>query len=245
MKNNFGKEIYLKILYVVFLAIITLLFLTTPFLMKKINFIEEEYAELIFIALLFLTGYTINFLYQREIAKRQEEMNKIQKHSQTLEERLDEAFKYIGSVNVQIQEIKSAFTDIKKYPENKKDFKYIIQFMAEKILAMTNVGWLMLRIIDTEDKKTLREHCAIRGGTGVAKCSLGNEDIFQNNIPTDLTVIKSTQENFIIKTACILPKDKISNEQAIMIRAILNQVEMLFLIFTSNYYKDTGKKISA
>jgi len=66
----------------------------------------------------------------------------------TAEEKMNDSFKYIGEINVQIQEIKSIFNKINKYPETKSDFKKTLRFFSERTLGMINVDWVLFRIID-------------------------------------------------------------------------------------------------
>ena len=163
-----------------------------------------------------------------------------------MEERLMSAFKHIGSVNVQIDEVRSAFSEIKKYPENKKDFKYILQFLVNKVLCMTDSDWVLFRIIDAANTSTLGEYYEARGDTASLKYKFSNKKLLVNDSIHGCTIVKSTQENFTIKTCCIFQASLINRDQEILIKAIVNQLEMLFLIFSSNYYKNTsnGKKIS-
>ena len=45
------------------------------------------------------------------------------------------------------------------------------------------------------------------------------------------------QENFNIKAFCILPVAAKDDNQEFLINSIVNQLEMLFIIFNSLYYK--------
>jgi hypothetical protein len=156
-----------------------------------------------------------------------------------LEHRLTNAFKYIGSVNIQIEEIKSTLSDIKKYPENKKDFKYIFQYLSEKVLSIIDADWVLIRIIEISTYKTLREHCATRGRAVLLKYQISNKEIMSDKLPKDFSLVNSTAKNFTISTCCVIPKPKLTEEQTVMTKAVINQLEMLFLIFASSYYKNS------
>ena len=47
----------------------------------------------------------------------------------------------------------------------------------------------------------------------------------------------SNPKNLNILVACIMPVDKITNDQHVFIQAIINEVTKLFVILNSLYYK--------
>ena len=231
----------LKRLYLFMSAGVIILIILTPWLITKgFSIFDDETVEVILIALLFGLGYVIYFFYQHELEKGKKDLEDLKKQRRTLEQRMDDAFKYIGSVNVQIQEIKSIFAELKIYPENKKEFKYILDFLANKILSIVDVDWAVLRIIDLASLKTLRETSVCRGNAVMLKYHFTNDDLIKQ--PENLkeySVILAEQKNLTINIFCIFSKIQISKDQEVFIKAILNQLEMFFIIFSSNYYKNS------
>ena len=229
----------LERIYFGLLVALYLLIIFTPLIVRSgISFVREEFIEISIISFLIIVIYRVLSLYRREVAKNLEKLRDLEHKKESLEEKLIEAFKYIGAVNVQINTIRSAFADLNKYPENKKDYKYIMQFFAQKILGIIDAEWVLLKIIDMKDNKTLREHVEVRGGAALLKYSFANKDLVNGKIPSDYSIVRSSQENFTIKTICLLPTKKISKEIKVVIQAIVNQLEMLFLIFASRHYKN-------
>jgi len=232
----------LKNLYILLIALIILTNVFTPWLITRgFSFIDEETAEVILIACLFILGYIIYLLYQREVNKKEGELINLKKRQISLEQRLGDAFKYIGAVNIQIQEIRSVFAELKIYPENKKEFKYILEFLGNKILSIINVDWAILRIVDINNLKTLREASVCRGQAAMLKYQFTNEELTKR--PGDFKeyrIIKAEQKSTTIEVFSIFPRKQLTKEQEIFIKAILNQVEMLYLIFSSNYFKDNS-----
>ena len=228
------ERTYFWILLAIFLLIVF-----TPYIIRSgFTLLEEEIAEVVAIALLFLVGYGVLFLYRKEAKENRKDLKRLKQDKGVLENRLSEAFRYIGTVNIQIEEIKSVFSEIRKFPENKKDFQNILEYLAERTLSMVNAEWVIFRIIRTEDLDTLSENSETRGNAILLKHKISNRALASNEKFEGLTVVGSTQENFRIKTFCILPKDKLSSESKVFITAIVNQLEMLFIIFTSIYYKN-------
>jgi len=234
----------LERIYLLALLILFLLIVFTPYLIGSgISLFEEELVEVTAIVFLFAVGCVVLILYRKEMARNLRELTRVKQHRSSLEQRLEEAFKYIGSVNIQVREIKAAFSDIGKFPETKKDFRYILQLLADRTVSMVNVEWVLLRIINTQNLDTLREYCQTRGKAVILKHKIGNRELLSSATPEGLTIVASGQENFHIRTLCIMPKSKISQEQKIFIKALVNQLEMLFVIFTSLHYKNSRLRL--
>jgi len=186
--------------------------------------------------------YGILFLYRKEAARNRDELDRLKHDKGALERRLNEAFHYIGTVNIQIEEIRSVFSDIRKFPENKRDFRYILQFLAEKALCMVNAAWVLFRIVDTQNLDTLSEYSESRGNAFLLNHKISNRNLVSKEKFEGLAVVQSGQGNFQIKTFCIIPKEKLSMDQEVFIKALVNELEMLFIIFVSTYYKDSDFK---
>ena len=237
MNRNIIKleRIYLMLLFVIFLLIVS-----TPYLIRSgFTVFDEELLEVAAIVLLFAVGYGVFFLYRKEMARSFDQACKLEQDKCDLRDRLGEAFSYIGTVNIQIQQIKSFFSDFNKFPEDKKDYLHILQLMADRILSMVNVDWVLFRIIDILNFNTLSEYSGTRGNATRLNHKIGNRGLASMEKFKGITVIKSGQENFNIKTFCIIPKDTLSGDQKVFIKAVVNQLEMLFIIFTSIYYKES------
>jgi len=215
---------FLKSFYILLLALNVGLIIFTPYLVTRgLPFAEEETVEVLLIALLSLVAYIIYSLYSWEIKKQDQD--------------LADLFKHIGQLNVQIQEIKDFFSKIDHYPENKKDIEQVFQYSANKILAVINVDWVMIKIVDLLNFNTLKECLQGRKNLPLPKIQINNKDLLKNDLKNYIT-IKSDQENLSLASFCVLPKVPISSEQKIIVKTINSQLEMLFIIFTSLYYKD-------
>ncbi len=204
--------------------------------------VEEEFVEVIGIALMFSAGYFIALLYRKEAARNRGDLIRLKRDKGALENRLSEDFKYIGAVNVEIEEIRSVFSGIRKFPENKKDFHHILQFLAQRTLSMVNVEWILFRIINTQNLNTLSEYTEKRGNAVLPNHKVSNRQLASNEKIETFTIVGSGQENIHIKTFCIIPEKKLSRDQEIFIKAVVDQLEMLFIIFTSIYYKNSHLK---
>ena len=219
---NWRKNFFL-ILGIIFIVIVIV-----PFYFEiSIIGLSEKTFNLIFTILLLILAYCLSLLYLREFKR-------LRKYQVNLEERLQVTFKYIGSVNLQMEEMRQSFSNFKKYPESKKDIKTVFSYFSEKILGMVNADWVILRVIDTNSLKTLREEKFFRNNRKVDTNKFDNGDILKGKCKVDdCGIIKSDQEGFYIKTICILPINLKNSDQEFFIKSMINQLEMLFIVFSA------------
>lgn len=234
---NKPKWYFLKNFYLLLIGIILIGFILTPFLVEYVDILEKEYEEMILLVLFLIFGYLTNYLYKKEVKKYEDYINNLDSIQRGIEEKLNDAFKYIGTINLQLQEIKSIFAKNDKYPETKEEMKKIEYYMAEKILWIVPSEWIFLRIIDIKSTRTLSEVFITKNNNTLNKENFSNKQLISNTISNDYSVISSPNENFTINTYIVLP-NKIKKDEEIMIQSIANQVEMFYIIFTSIYYKN-------
>jgi hypothetical protein len=215
------KKIYLGLLLFLFLLIIA-----TPYLIKDgVSIFEEETVEVILIAILLLLSLFIYYLYNSQLKESQKN--------------LDAAFAHIGKINVQVDYLKSVFGDIKKFPENKSDLKYIFDFLAEKVLGMINCDWVVFRIIAVESLRTLAEFAKDRNNGFEFGNKISNRALIKSEKIHGLSFISSSHENLNIKTFCIISPDSLDANQGKILESIVNSLGMFYIIFDSGYYKNS------
>jgi hypothetical protein len=167
----------------------------------------------------------IYYLYNRQLKEKQKS--------------LDAAFAHIGKINVQVDYLKSAFSDIKKFPENKSDLKYIFDFLAEKVLGMINCNWVIFRIIETGNLRTLSEFAKDRKNGFELDNKISNKSLIDSEKIPGLSFVSSSHENLNIKTFCIIPLDRLVTSQREILESIVNSLGMFYIIFDSQYYKNS------
>ncbi len=108
---------------------------------------------------------------------------------------------------------------------------------------MVNADWVILRVIDTSNLKTLREEKFFRNNKKVDTNKFDNADILKGKCKVDACgITKSDQEGFHIKTICILPIDLKNSDQEFFIKSMINQLEMLFIVFSALDKKNNKKQ---
>lgn len=228
------KKFRKLLLVVVFLS--SIFVLLTPWLVKdEVLGLKEEFWETIIILFFLTLIYAAAFLYFKEFRR-------LLIYQENLEERLKETFKYIGSVNLQIDEIKKTFSNFKKYPENRKEIEEVFNYFSQKILSLVNADWVVLKVINIENNQTLKTTKFVRGKKDFLVPEIKNDDILAGECYLhNCSIIKSEQENLKIKASCILPIKIKNNEEKFFIQSLINQLEMMFLVYSSYFYNKNKK----
>jgi hypothetical protein len=241
-KLNFRPS-FLQILYLIIFTILFAFIIYTPTLIKgpvslTPKFIlEEETFEGSLICILFIISILILNLYKREVNRHKELITKINGEKKKVEERLTDSEQYIAVLNVQIQEIKSIFNTIDKYPETKDGLKKAFNFFGDRIIGIVNSEWALFRIIDSKNQRTICEHFGSRKGLKHSYPHVSNKMIIEKETVLPYSYVISNPKNLNILVACIMPVDKITNDQRVFIQAIINEVTKLFVILNSLYFK--------
>ncbi|MEK7160917.1 MAG: hypothetical protein AAB724_02725 [Patescibacteria group bacterium] len=213
----------LKNIYIVLMVLLFALIIATPHLIHwQAIFLSDGLKEIIeagILSFLVIVAFITRFLYEKRLKQKEEELN--------------ETLKYIGAVNLQVDQIKSIFDTHTRYPENKKDFKSLFESLAKKVLAGVNCDWVLFRIISLTDGKTLTEYGKARSQAVVFKYEIKNDALLKNGILEGHCMVSSIQENFNTKVFCVVPVDSLSENQQVLIKAIVDNLGMLYVIFES------------
>jgi hypothetical protein len=249
MKKINLQPSFLQILYLFIFSAIFLIVLYTPTLIKgpvqltAKMILKEETIEGALLCILFIISILILSLYRREIIKHQELINRISTEKMKVENRLFDSEQYIGITNVQIQEIKYIFNSIDKFPETKEDLKKAFGFFGERVIGIVNSNWVLFRIIDSNTQRTICEHFVTRQGFSCSYPHVSNKMIIEKQSVLPFISVISSPKNLNILVSCIMPVDKISNDQNIFVQAIINEITKLFVILNSLYYKKENKTL--
>jgi hypothetical protein len=180
-------------------------------------------------------------LYKREVNRHKEVIIKIKDEKKKVEERLNNSEQYIAIMNVQMQEIKSIFNSIDKYPETKEGLKKAFTFFGSRVIGIVNTNWVLFRIIDNNNQRTICEHFATRQGFEDGYPHVSNKMVIEKQPILPFTYVISSPKNLNILVFCVMPVDKISNDQQLFIQAIINEITKLFVILNSIYYKNESR----
>jgi len=228
----------LRIFYIFLSALIFLTAILTPYIITTgISVFKEEMVEGALIFVLFIVGYGTTYLYKKELSRIEYKLIEEKKSKEKFEQRLTDAFAYIGSVNAQLEVIQSIFSEMKNPPKNKNEMKQTIEFLASRVLGIVPSAWVLLRIIESEKEQTLREYLESREAVTLVKHKISNKGLLAGEENDYYDFVSSAENSLNTKTFCIFAKGSASKEQRVLLKAIANQLEMLFIIFDSRYYK--------
>lgn len=197
--------------------------------------IAKDVLQKIIVATLAAAIWLAAKLYQRNLDQIKR-IRALKENNGQLEANLLDAVKHIGSVNIRMDAISSAL-NIKNYPKSKEEFKTALALFAEKIITIANTDWVMIRLVNTTNNQTIKEHVSQRGNTENKTPNIKNEMLICKK--TDGCInISSDQETLTVKVFCLMPKIDLSKEQEELVKTMANQLEMLFIIYSSKYYKN-------
>jgi hypothetical protein len=224
-KNSPLRDLDALILFYLFvLFVLFALLVETPYLITHGIFIfSEESLELTILTVLSLLGATMYRVYRREIDRKTKDYNEIAQH--------------VGVVNRQIESMRSMAQKIQKLPQTKGDLKQLLTTMCERALEITPYDWVLIRIIDEKTTHTLSEHAESRGRALLMQYEIGNKDLLDHVPLEGYTVLASNHLNALVRTCAIMPTEALSDEQQTMLQAIVNEVTLLYLVYTSRHYK--------
>jgi hypothetical protein len=247
MKRVIYVPSILKITYLVIFIILFSLLIFTPTIINgpvKISrklIIEEDTLEGILLSILFIMSILMLNLYQREVLKHKEIIEKINKDKKKVEERLTNSEQYIGLINVQIEQIKTIFNGIDKYPQTKGDLKKTFSFFSKRALGIVNTNWVLFRIINSLSQRTIIEHFSSRNQIACEYPRVSNKMIVENQSISPFNLVISSPKNLNILAICIMPVENITKDEHVFIQAIINEIIKLFIIVNSAYYIKENK----
>jgi hypothetical protein len=248
MKKENSDPVFLQVLYLVIFFVLFGLIVYVPHAIKnplqiteKI-IIEEELIESVLLSVLLLLNVLIYNLYKKEAARQKELVAKMKNDNKSIHEKLDESFRYIGQVNVQIQQIKSIFSSSDRFPKTKNDFKKTLVFYSERIFGIVNINWVLFRIINSTTGRTISEQFETRHGLPQEYPHISNKLILERQACHPYTTIVENPQDLNITVSCTLPVENITGEEQVFIQAITNEITMIFIYFNSTYYKETASQ---
>jgi hypothetical protein len=233
-KENVTQTKYMVIVYMFTLGLLLIVVVATPlyirghlYLTKKF-ILEEDVLEALLIATLLGLAYTVHRSYRRELEN-------LKKSNAGLIISHTEAFKYIGKVNIQLQELQAIFSEFQRYPETKSEFQRILSSVARNVRGIVNADWILIRIINQNNFKTITEQWESCAEATYQHIQISNRALAEGKTVEDVSIVRSRRNNLDVNVACIMPIKTLGREEKILIEAIAGELEMLFIIFTLKY----------
>jgi len=252
---NFVKLTSLKKARIVLLtnALILFIFIIfTPYFIR-VGFwgFPEWLIEAIFLAVEISVLIKLFRNYDRHSRKVEQKISKLDDELKEQQKILVDSLEYLGKMNVQMNIVKKVMSKL-KFPVDNDRLEYILNEMAEVLISLSGLKGVLLRMVDLGSKKTKKEINSPELGK-IQKFSknISNHDLCRENnnyerrFP-EFLVVASNYDNFSLKTFAIFPlgtkkKKELDKEKLELIQGIVNQCEVVYLLFNSKYYKKHEK----
>ena len=204
--------------------------------------IEEDIIETTLIAVLFIVSFFALRTFNRTLYAYERAVNLAGEEKSGLVSQMKAAFRYIGIVNAELHEIQSILCGSEHYPRTKKEFKLLIDNLAVKAMTIARAPWIVIRILRRCDGQTINEYAVARPGKAVPSVTMGNKTILEGGDVGGLIKVGSCRKNLDILTVGILPAMGLSAEETLLITAIVNQIEIHFLLHQSGFLEHQSLK---
>jgi hypothetical protein len=240
--NSADRSTFLEFIYILTILLLlsavalTPVFIRHHFLVFKKFFVQEDILEAFLIIIQLLIAYLLSSIYKKELKKYRQKTRRLSGDNRDLSSKLTDAFKYIGGVNVQIHEIRSIFCGLRRYPTTENEFKKALVLFAQTVLGIVNADWVLIRIIQLNKLRTLKEHLEYRVNKTFSLKGISNKAIAAERPIDGYSLVLSRRDNSTVMAVCVFPKDSIDEEENILVETICRQIEMLYLIFISRLY---------
>jgi hypothetical protein len=209
------KIITLKNIYIFLGFVLVATTVSTPLVVRSgVSFFEEETVEVIMIIAQFSIGFIIYRMYRNEM--------------EALDYQFKEAVKHIGTTNVEIQSLRKIFDDVQKYPRSSREFGRVMNDLTKIIVGITKAEYVLLRIIDVDEVRTVTEK-ELKNNENLLH--IGNKDLIDGLVKDGFFVISSRQDILSVKVFCVFNAD-INNQQRDMVQRIVEEIEMIYALFS-------------
>ena len=232
---------FLRIAYTIASGVLLLLVAVIPLVVtRKVPLtrslvIEEETAEVLAIVLLLVLAAAGSRLYRKELRRYSLKIQTATRLRERLEERLADAFGYIGAVNVEIGEILPVLCRVEQYPQSRKQFQEHLDDLTRRAMVIAAADWGVVRIADIRNLRTLKEARQSRAGTRCAAGLISNRALIEDRRLDGHTVVGTRAKNLPFRTFLVFPAPQLQTRDRILLSAIAGEIEMLFLIYASGF----------
>lgn len=227
---------FVKVMYAfLFLALV----LQPHFIQGHILSIPEAYAQSIAIVILLEIWYLIHSLHRREMEKEQAKREQAEAELHFSSEKLNDSYRYIGSVNRRLTLLPSVTSDLLgQYKEDKKSKRVIFEeLLATAVTTLAHTTYGSFRFIRVLDAKTEQEFKYVVGE------AIGSFDRYSNQ---DLIRAKqnSSDRIFSLNGLSVLPtsdreapvqcfflfdtNESYLKEQEATLQAIVDQAQLFY-----------------
>jgi hypothetical protein len=223
---------------IIYLILIVLLVVLPFFITQPILFFPESHAEALTILVILGMAYLVHVY---DVRIKEKEKRSLERELETSIEKLNESFKYIGTVNRRLPLLRNLTTELlsKSSEKNKMVFEELLAIATSTI---SKSDWGMFRFIRMKDQNTEREFSYTQRNYILLKTKVGNKELIemsngndQLNKIGDLYVLSTTDRKEKVQCFLIFPEGehRIDQEYSIL-QSIVDQAQLFYkYLYTS------------
>lgn len=222
-----------KVIYVV---LFVLLLIHPHFITGHISSIPGAYSQSIVTLIIVVFAYGIYVLHHRDIKRKEQEKNLVEKKLKISSSKLIDAFKYIGFVNRRLPLLKNLTTDMLKRPAlNKQDKKNILyDLLAIAAGSIAKADWGMFRFIDVSFGNTRKEYVHTAPQQSLPKTQVSNQELLkakggQVQEVGDTRVIPTSDRTSTVQCFMVFSrKSRLLNDELSVLQSVVDQAQLFY-----------------
>lgn len=250
-KQNGTKRI--EWIYLVYLVFFLLAVMSPSIVKQGYLGLDQSYIEEILIFVFGLAGLTTFAFYERIMERRLKERDEAIDHAEKAKSELIESYQYIGSVNRQIEVLKSLVNKTSiSLVDTDSYWKDILQSLAANAAASVNAKSVLIRFLDLDKLRTERE---IFHAVGKAKqLRMSNKELrklhdfgsshafMRTEDGEEILVVPSDRKESSVKVYFLLTTDpsKTTDQDVSLAKVFANQAELVYHSLMRNVKDDDG-----
>lgn len=228
---------------VIYAALLILIVIEPHFFDGHIFFVPNAYAQSIVTAILLGVGYIVHLLHQREIKKEKTRRIKAENDLYSSSQRLDDSYRYIGSVNRQISLLPSITSDLlAQYKRDGESKKFVFeQLLITAVTTLANASGGIFRFVRVSTAKTEQEFRYASEETPYLVSRYDNKDLIRERHDATTPVFSLQGAARILSTSdrdapvqcffLFMNGKDISKDQESMLQAIVDQAQLFYQYF--------------
>lgn len=212
-----------------------------PHVVDHVSFVPKAYVESIVTLVIMGLAYGTYHLHRRELARRELKHKELEGALGLSEQKLIDAFQYIGLVNRRLPLLKNLSSDLlaqSKY--SRQDKKTVIyRLLAVATSSIAKVPWGLLRFIDVASQRTTKEFFYQADKNNLAIPKISNKELVQAptlNSRRTMYVVPTSDREAEVRGFLVVPKptEDIRNEHPIL-QVIIDQAQLFYKYLHSAY----------
>lgn len=220
--------------------ILFLVILVEPhFITGHVFSLPEEYAESIASLLVFGLAYGVYALHRRDAKRREEQVRQLKREERISQEKLIDAFEYIGVVNRRLPLLQKLTSDLLANEKgNDRARKDVFQrLLALAVTSVAKAEWGMFRFVESGREQTVKEFTYTSRHFLLLKTSVSNRELIKTreqkkNVREmgELGVIPTTDQEMAVQGYFVFPKVKDADlgDEVGVLQAIVDQAQLLY-----------------